>query len=207
MTKAPVEGQVKTRLASDIGLHHATELYKCFLKDTLDKLKDTGIPVIIYYFPKQSKRMLTLTIGPNYHFVHQKGNNLGERLFNGFKKAKNKGYEYSIALSSDVPDISPNTIINAMDRLKNYPAVIGPCPDGGYYLIGFQLDQIEKDYFSRIQWGAKTVYKDTMKRMEDINIYICEQWRDVDTLEDLNDLLKKKNSSYTQNYVKRYIKL
>ena len=52
MTKAPRVGNVKSRLASELGEAHAAGLYKAFLLDILDALKSIDTPFIIYYTPE-----------------------------------------------------------------------------------------------------------------------------------------------------------
>lgn len=205
MTKTPIKGQVKTRLAKKIGEVKATELYKCFIKDILNSLKQTGIPVIIYYTPKKSKNNLIPIIGEQFEYVSQTGTNLGERLYNGLEKCKELGYGCAIALATDVPDIPIRVLLDAIERLENHQAVLGPSPDGGYYLIGLQLNQNNKHFFSNITWGSSKVYQETIERMKDIDVHICEPWGDIDTIEDLKRLWKNKTAAHTNKYLKKYM--
>jgi rSAM/selenodomain-associated transferase 1 len=202
MTKTPIKGQVKTRLAKKIGVLNATELYKCFIKDILNILKQTGIPVIIYYTPKQSKNKLISIIGKQYQYVPQKGSNLGERLYNGLEKCKELGYECAVALASDIPDIPVKLLTDTIKRLEDHQAVLGPCPDGGYYLIGLHLDQNDKHFFSNIRWGSPNVYQETIERMKDIDVHVCEPWVDIDTIEDIKRLWNNKTATNTKKYLK-----
>jgi rSAM/selenodomain-associated transferase 1 len=203
MTKVPIEGHVKTRLAKNIGKRQATELYKCFLMDILDTLKKIGVPVIIYYTPKRFLNKLTKVIGNDYQFIPQKGADLGERLYNGFEIANSLGYECAVALATDIPDIPQRILEDCIRRLEESQAIIGPCPDGGYYLIGLRLDQCFRDLFTDIAWGSNNVYRDTVERMKEIQVQISEQWHDIDSVENLSRLLKSKSATHTQKYLSK----
>jgi glycosyltransferase A (GT-A) superfamily protein (DUF2064 family) len=69
---------------------------------------------------------------------------------NCFIKGFNKNYEKLIVIGSDSPDIPSGIITDAFNKLEKYDSVIGPCKDGGFYLLGFT----NKHFFSNnIFWN------------------------------------------------------
>ncbi|NOR46927.1 MAG: DUF2064 domain-containing protein, partial [Methanosarcinaceae archaeon] len=47
-----------------------------------------------------------------------------------------QGYEKVVILDSDSPNLPSKYIYDGLECLDKTDAVIGPCLDGGYYLIG-----------------------------------------------------------------------
>jgi uncharacterized protein len=204
MTKVPRAGTVKTRLALEFGEIKAAELYKCFLLDIIEKLSKVSADVIIYYTPQEALNDLKNLIGESYYYLPQKGNNLGDRLYNGLEIAKKLGYRYAIALASDIPDIPDEYLITSVNSLVESTAVIGPSIDGGYNLIGFDLDYNDIRFFSEIEWGTNHVFMNTMERICNLDISVLETWHDVDKASDLKRL-KLGGSSYTKKYLDKNV--
>lgn len=49
-----------------------------------------------------------------------------------------------LVMFSDVPGLPPLSVEGALDSLREYPCALGPCADGGVYLLGFGPDMPEK---------------------------------------------------------------
>jgi glycosyltransferase A (GT-A) superfamily protein (DUF2064 family) len=77
--------------------------------------------------------------------------------------------------------------------LSNHDAVIGPCYDGGYYLIGFRKEMFLSDIFKGIYWSTERVFKDTMGvfSKKGYKVYVLPQLRDIDRIEDLKTFYKE----------------
>ncbi|MGI8565841.1 MAG: TIGR04282 family arsenosugar biosynthesis glycosyltransferase, partial [Pyrinomonadaceae bacterium] len=58
--------------------------------------------------------------------------------------------------------------------------VLGPCDDGGYYLIG--LKQQHSQLFTGIEWSTEKVLSQTLARAEEIGVGVelLPAWYDVD---------------------------
>lgn len=202
MTKAPRAGDVKSRLASVLGWEQAAGLYRCFLLDILDTLNESGIRFIVYYTPADALDELKTLLGPNNEYVLQEGGNLGERLYHGMVWAKEMGYRGAIALASDVPDITVDYLADCVDSLGRYSAVIGPSIDGGYNLIGLDLDCLDMDFFSGITWETSSVYEETLDKLGGLNVYSLALLGDVDNESDLENLCMSE-TSHTMKYLRK----
>lgn len=75
--------------------------------------------------------------------------------------------------------------------------MLGPCPDGGYYLLAFRNQAFTPDIFRDMQWSTAGVFRETMKRLADAgrSIALVPEWGDVDTLEDLQALVARAKTS------------
>ena len=67
-------------------------------------------------------------------------------------------------------------------------AVLGPCTDGGYYLLG--LKTMHRRLFEDITWGTERVAAQTMERAREVklDVHLLPPWYDVDDVEGLRRL-------------------
>lgn len=63
----------------------------------------------------------------------------------------------------DCPGITQELLQTAFTALDNYPVVLGPALDGGYYLMG--LTNFNPAYFEQIDWGTGVVYQQTLAKI------------------------------------------
>ena len=201
MTKAPRVGAVKSRLASELGEVHSAGLYMAFLLDILETLRSIGAPFIVYFTPENAIDELRAHLGDDVQYFPQRGADLGERLYNGMLLAEELGYRCAVALASDVPDISVEYLMECVQALDQCSSVIGPSIDGGYNLIGLNLEYLDRRVFTDITWGTDTVYSETMEKLAYLDPFILEPMRDIDTFADLEEISLKPNS-HTMRYLR-----
>lgn len=206
--KAPVKGKVKTRLAEAVGDTAALALYRCFAADVLAAAQSTGRDVIVYYYPARAGDQIRSWLGGEVDIFPQSGENLGEKMKNALADTFAAGFTRAFIIGSDLPDLPPEIIDDADIRLRTNPAVVGPSRDGGYYLIGFTARGFIPEVFDDIPWGTGSVFIKTLSRFRkrDIAPAILPAWRDIDTVEDLDDLtLTLKNfpgmACHTRDYL------
>jgi len=197
--RAPEMGKVKTRLANVIGHDAALRLYMSFVADELDMVRDLFVDVIICFHPHTARQKVGDWLNDEFDFMAQSGNDLGERMKNAFEEVFSRGYHQALLIGSDLPDLPSSTILDAFDHLIKHDAVIGPCEDGGYYLIGFRPDTYCSEAFMQIPWGTAQVFDQTLLRFHEknLNCYTLPTWRDIDDYEDLVLLKKSLDKSPT----------
>jgi len=66
----------------------------------------------------------------------QRGADLGDKIINAFRDYFKKGYSKIVLIGSDSPTIPGSYIKKAFTALDKHDMVLGPCCDGGLYLIG-----------------------------------------------------------------------
>ena len=191
--KYPEAGKVKVRLAQSLGEEAAADLYRSFIQDTLTTVQSLDIPYHIAVYPPDSENQFTEWLGPSNQFFHQIGMNLGERLKNGFLTMFKKQYQHVIALASDSPDLPVEILREAVSSLRTHKVVIGPATDGGYYLIGFSHDLFIPSVFENMSWSTKTVFRETLSRIESVtkNVHLLPEWTDIDTKTNLREFYEK----------------
>ena len=100
-----------------------------------------------------------------------------------------RGYRKLIILASDTPHLPQDVIRSAIARLDEIDVVLGPCDDGGYYLIGLRF--CEPELFAGISWSTAEVLDQTIGRVRDAGM-TCEllpPCYDIDTREDAERLM------------------
>jgi rSAM/selenodomain-associated transferase 1 len=200
--KFPDPGRVKTRLSRVLGDERGAALYSAFVLDMLATLDLTGYPLAVCFAPQARGEAFRTWLGRGRRYLSQTGDDLGERMKNGFREAFGMGYEKAILMGSDFPDLPPWIIGEAFSSLDRAPAVIGPALDGGYYLIGFGRETYTPAVFDRLPWGGDTVFQETLSRFEGMRqpVHILPAWNDVDTHEDLLALYRRgKGTPFAQS--------
>ena len=187
--KNPEKGNVKTRLASAMGDEKAVKLYKRFLLEMLSTLNRGTFLFYLCFYPDHSLKDLKRWLGDHYLYTPQYGENLGEKMKNGFVEAFAMSFKRVVLIGSDIPDLPLEFIEEAFTSLNEKDAVIGPSIDGGYYLIGFRDKSFSPQVFEGVPWGQETVFKKTMKLLEreGKTVHTLQPLRDIDTIKDLQN--------------------
>lgn len=179
----PISGQVKTRLAKDIGDERALEIYQQLLQHTLEITRSLSFRKFIYYADEVSDYDLWSV--PGYTKRKQNGNDLGERMLNSFKELFDQGFTQIIIIGSDCLQLKMETLEEALALLESNNAVIGPARDGGYYLLG--LTKFYPELFIKKPWSTDKVFAKTIEDFIDLGISYAflEELSDIDTVADL----------------------
>lgn len=194
--KYPEKGKVKTRLAKTVGTKEALKIYRQFIKITLDKLrKFKEINQFIFYIPKGKKKLLEKSYSSNFTYCLQRGKDLGERMYNALSFINRLGYKQVIIIGTDSPTLPSRFIYQAFSKLNNVDLVLGPCNDGGYYLIS--IKKPIKELFEDIDWSTNRVFNQTLQKAKHLNlkVKILPCWYDIDTIEDLKNLSSSKSEN------------
>lgn len=189
--KEPRNGEVKTRLASELGLEGCRELYEAFLKDTFRLAKQVlRVQRIVAYLSGNRAPIFIKKQAKGFAFLKQKGANLGERLHNAFQYLRGRSSKPVVIIGSDSPNLPAEFITRAFEKLLNYDVVVGPSRDGGYYLIG--LKEPCEEIFVDIDWSTKNVFKQTLSKIRRLKktVHVLPLWYDVDDQKSLKLLMR-----------------
>lgn len=205
--KYPELGKVKTRLASYIGENHACEIYRCFVNDIQNIIMKADADAWLCYTPPERLddfRKWLAGCAKAYRFMPQSTGDLGKRMNASFSESFANGYDKTIVVGSDTPDIELDLIEEAYDALGKYKSVIGPSKDGGYYLLGFNKNGYLCDVFKNITWSTEKVLEDTINilKKNSFSYMLLPELQDIDTLDDLKESYNKKKNKKDSSYIK-----
>ena len=184
--KAPVPGQVKTRLAGAIGETRAARLASRMLAETVWHAIEAGVGEVELccapdsthadFVALQARHALTLTV--------QGEGDLGARMHRALAGALTQ-YKRVLLIGTDAPQLDASVLRAAAARLTTQPVVFVPASDGGYVLVG--LTRAMPALFEEIEWSTPRVMAQSRARLaaSGISVDALPMLPDVDEPADL----------------------
>ncbi len=188
VAKTPVLGYVKTRLEATLGEVRTCELYEAFLMDTVHTAQRVRDCALCLSFTPASGLEYFERLAPEALLLPQPEAPFGERLRSAFESAFARGFGRVILIGADTPHFGPDEISAAFDVLDAESGVIGPCDDGGYYLLGLRAP--EAALFEGIDWSTDRVLQQTLERGRSagLELSLLPRLFDIDEFDDLQRL-------------------
>ena len=209
--RVAVAGHAKTRLIPLLGSQAAAGFQAALISDTLRKVARLKGCVQPYLFLAGN----SITIGRGhaeailrmqsfaspqlgeFRVIRQKGKGLGERLANAFRTLL-RLHPSCVVIGTDSPLFPARILRQALRELHACESVLGPCPDGGYYLIALRRPSdpgMLRGIFTRVRWGTAFAFRDTLRNLVRLGLScsLLESCADVDLPRDFQRL--KKNLS------------
>ena len=201
--RTPTPGRTKTRLIPLLGPRGAAELQASLIRDTLSKVTALHgqFSRFLFVTGKRSSILSTDALGTSMRrkryakhphlagiaVLRQRGEDLAERLEGAFR-ALMRQHSRVVVIGTDSPMLRPRYLRLAFHELRVCDAVLGPCPDGGYYLIG--LRRFTRGLFRDIRWGGSSAFQDTTRNIlqQDLSCSILPPIEDIDRPQDLERL-------------------
>jgi hypothetical protein len=194
--KAPIPGEVKTRLCPPLTPDEAATLHGSFVLDMLERTKvavaKLQLPFHRFLACAPSSALAFFKImeeRQGIRLLDQVGEDLGERMHRTCVDLFAKGYEQVIIVGTDIPTLPLSVYQEAFAMLGRSNVVLGPALDGGYYLIG--LSQPAEKLFAGVPWSTDRVLAVTQQQAKTLGLSVglTTAWRDVDTIADLQALI------------------
>jgi len=178
----PQLGKVKTRLARTLGDVEALRIYQLLLEKTrLTALGCKAERCLFYsdYVDEQDEWPAV-----SFQKKIQHPGDLGQRMESAFQLAFESGAQKAVIIGSDCPELTGELLQQSFDLLDSVDFVLGPVPDGGYYLLGMKT--LEPSVFQNIEWSTETVREKTIEKIlaAGKTLTLLPLLSDVDTEED-----------------------
>lgn len=185
--REPVAGEVKTRLARAIGDGAAARVYAATLEHTIEQATTSGARVILSLADVPSGRWLR---GISVPIEIQRGENLGDRMFDAFERRFAEGETKVVVVGSDCPWLTAGHFALATAKLGGADVVLGPADDGGYWLVAQRPPGLP--LFARIPWSSPEALERTRGRIAALGgtWLELEELVDIDALADLELVLE-----------------
>jgi len=186
LCKAPIAGQVKTRLMPQLSAEQASTIHQELTHRTLSLLTSSALfPVQLWCSPDTQHDFFSECERSYAVSLHQQhGKDLGERMHHAISTAL-KSSTRVILIGCDCPSLTVEDFTVAIKALQHADdVVISPAEDGGYALIGMTAPHPE--LFFNMVWGQSNVYKISCDRIDKAGLKLIEmkrQW-DVDCIAD-----------------------
>jgi len=157
--KSPALGQVKRRLAAEIGDVEALRFYRANLTRLIRRLGgDRRWTTRLVVSPDGVAR--NGFPGMAGHAVSaQGGGDIGARMGRAIAAAPPGP---AVLIGADIPDVTPAHIARAFEALRGHDVVFGPAADGGYWLVGASaMARRELVFADDIRWSSPHALADT----------------------------------------------
>lgn len=183
--KPPRAGEVKTRLSSALPADGPARLARAFFEDTWALV--SGIPwaqAVLATTEPEAAEWHSLNLAEIWP---QGDGDLGVRLERVLRRALETS-PLAIAVGTDSPGLPIERFEAARAALASNDAVLGPCDDGGFYLIG--LRRCPDGLLHELPWSAAETLECTASRLRQhgLRTALLDTWFDVDEPADLERL-------------------
>jgi len=184
MVKAPEAGRVKTRLARVIGTAAALRFYR------------SATAAISHRVSRDARWTTRLAIAPERALAHpvwparlsRRGQGLGDLGQRMQRVVDELPPGPVVIVGSDIPGITPSLIARAFRELGRADIVIGPAPDGGYWLVGFKRMPAKPRIFDNVRWSHAETLADTLRNTNRLRVATIDVLDDVDEADDLRSV-------------------
>ena len=192
IAKAPVPGEVKTRLGAQVGNHVAAGLAASSLLDTLD--------VCEAVFRERHDRHIALAgdldaavrrddlverlAGWTLH--RQRGHGFAHRLSGAHEDVARAAGASVVQIGMDTPHLPPAELADVAGRVgRDNDAVLGPAEDGGWWVLASTHPRFARA-LRAVRMSTERTYADTRAALEAAGARIADAsvLRDVDTPHD-----------------------
>lgn len=191
LAKAPIAGEVKTRLVPPLSYEQAAELSRALLDDLLAQVRKLGgVDRYLFFTPDRAVAVMKALAGEQYRLVPQRGADLGARMAQVFADLRARGHRGMVLIGGDLP-VFPLDFLEQAFAWLDAPGdrvVLGPSRDGGYYLIG--MNRPLPELFTGVTWSRPDVLRATLTKIASLPVEASQLplWFDVDTVADLASL-------------------
>ena len=204
-SRLPVGHEVKTRLSPILNDLQREELMLSMWQDIFAEL--TKLPgstqIFLYWTGSGDISGYEKLLPARFITRRQSEGSLGERMFNAIGQVIESGYKRVALIGSDIPTIRHEYIIEAFAMLDDYDCVLGPSPDGGYWLVA--MSRAVREVFDSDSWGNSSVLESAVKNLHEAGLTsgFAHGLDDLDTPDDLRNFLRESDvRSHTYKFLK-----
>ena len=173
--RAPVAGQVNTRLAPLLGERGAADLQRELIALRVQQFRDSGCELVLCCTPDTRHPVFQQHhINDGISLFAQQGDDLGQRMQHAMT-AFLQHYDKAVLIGTDAPATGVNEVAQALQHLDDCDVVLQGAEDGGYTLIAMRHPQ--PVCFHAIPWGSERVLRRTRANLVAAGI----RWQELET--------------------------
>ncbi len=124
--------------------------------------------------------LASITATRQVHVIEQHGADFQSRMLSALEASRRLGYQRIVIVGIDTPSMSIGDLRHACESAS---PVIGPSRDGGFYLLGLNVDEIDR--LQGLPWCTKTLVAALRLRLRDLAPGERPMRSDLDRVTDL----------------------
>lgn len=189
MAKAPVAGEVKTRLAAGVGMAAAAELAAAAMLDTLEVCRAVfdACHVALAGDLDRAVGRDALRRALSGWIVHpQRGDGFAARLANAHADVARAAAAPVVQIGTDTPHLRAGHLRAVSDLVgRGNDAVLGAAEDGGWWVLAVTAPRLAQPLV-RVEMSTGRTYDDTLAALREAGASVTGTTvlRDVDTVHD-----------------------
>lgn len=184
LARYPRAGEVKTRVASEIGDEAALELHDRLTRAALERLMPlqacgdalVEVRTDAAFVPAASEWLAPATPRrARPRFRYQGDGDLGAKLVFAFSEAFTRQAPAALVVGADCPSLETSDLREALELLSaGADVVLGPACDGGYWLVALTRESATRaaPLFADIDWGTGEVLAQTLAAASDAGLRV-----------------------------------
>jgi uncharacterized protein len=184
--KAPIPGEVKTRLIPALGAEHAALFHTALVEHAIEVAQKAEVaqaadvdveiccaPDVTHSFFQTSEEDFGVLLSP------QGEGDLGTRMLRALNRLL-ENHDAAIIIGADCLAFTTAHFERAITALETHDVVLTPAEDGGYVLIGAR--KTHAGMFDNIAWGTETVLIAQRDALSATHL----SWQELETLWDID---------------------
>ena len=181
-SRAPLPGNVKSRLAIGLGEEAAATLYSAFLRDVLVSsaaLPDTAVTV--FHPANDDAQAIRRLCPPGVDVRPERGDGYSDVLPAALRHML-AAAPVAALVGADSPGLPDEIVRSAFEAIETGESDIAICPasDGGYCLLAVNGDYPQ--LFTGVDWGTDRVFDQMIAKASEMGLRyaVLPEWYDVD---------------------------
>jgi rSAM/selenodomain-associated transferase 1 len=183
--KEPRPGRVKTRLGREIGMTDAAWWFRHQSARLIRRLRpDRRWRTVLAVNP--DREGMSSRVWPAHLPRWPQGpGDLGDRMGRALRRMPPGPV---MIIGADIPGVTPAHVADGFHLLGRHDAVLGPAPDGGYWMIGLRRGgrAVPAGLFHGVRWSSPHALADTLASLAPLDVGFGATLRDVDAAADLH---------------------
>ncbi len=186
--KEPRPGRVKTRLGREIGMVGAAWWFRHQAARLIRRVgRDPRWRTVLAVSP--GRQGLASRVWPAHLPRRPQGpGDLGDRMGRALRAMPPEMPPGPvIIIGADIPGLRPAHVAEGFHLLGRHDAVLGPAPDGGYWMIGLKRGgrAVPAGLFRDVRWSSPDALADTVATLAPLETGFAATLRDIDEAADL----------------------
>lgn len=182
MAKAPVAGEVKTRLCPPLTPQQAREAAVAMLADSAQTV--AAVDAAAWCVHTGDPALLRAHLPAGTALLAQRGAGLAERLAAAQADLHARGHDRVLLIGGDCPTLDRDDLVAALAVLDDHDVVLAPAVDGGYTAVGTRRPCAA---LFAVEMSTDRVLDETVARARaaGLSVGVTAVRGDLDTAEDL----------------------
>ncbi|OQW70356.1 MAG: hypothetical protein BVN33_17405 [Proteobacteria bacterium ST_bin13] len=158
-TRYPTPGDVKSRLADEVGPARAAAAHDAMARYCLAAADEAAVAMgasVRVLITGATSTAAASWLGKHHRFIDQGDGGLGDRVHRALVASVRQGARRIVVMGADCPALTPALIAQGFALLDECDVALGPAIDGGFYLFGLSAgaaDQLPA-LMADLPWGT-----------------------------------------------------